>query len=74
MVHLCETRLSVMDTEAGFYTRVVGMKFAYRDPNPGHRFPLGWRGQAVDGRPVVPGHDLRWQLPRVAHRFRCESV
>jgi lactoylglutathione lyase len=34
-VHLYETHLSVTDTEASqvFYTRVVGLKFAYRDPN-----------------------------------------
>jgi lactoylglutathione lyase len=33
-VHLYETHLSVTDTEASqvFYTRVVGLKFAYRDP------------------------------------------
>ena len=33
-MHLYETHLSVTDTEASqvFYTRVVGLKFAYRDP------------------------------------------
>ena len=34
IVHLYETHLSVTDTEASqmFYTLVVGLKFAYRDP------------------------------------------
>ena len=33
-MHLYETHLPVTDTEASqvFYTRVVGLKFAYRDP------------------------------------------
>ena len=73
MVHPCETRLSVMDTEAGFYTRVVGLKFAYRGTRD---VVFLWASE--DRRSMVglwgPGHDLRWQLPRVAHRFRCESV
>ena len=34
IVHLYETHLPVTNTEASrvFYTRVVGLKFAYRDP------------------------------------------
>ena len=42
-MHLYETHLPVANTEIAkeFYTEIVGLRFAYRDPTSRHRLSVG---------------------------------
>src|SRR6266566_8417043 len=60
-MHLYETHVPVADTELAreFYTRVVGLPFAYRDPDSRHRFSLGGQEKEGNGWSLGTEHCLR---------------
>ena len=64
MMHLYETHLPVANTEIAkdFYTEIVGLRFAYRDPASRHRF-LWADSRKRNDRLMGTEHGL-WQRKR----------